>query len=46
MMLDSGVTAEEVIEEMIAHRAGLGPTFEINGPGDALALINVFGAFK
>jgi hypothetical protein len=46
MLLDSGMTVEETIEELQAHRAGLGPTFEFGNDGDGLAFINVFGAFK
>ena len=46
MLLDSGMTVDEVIEEMQTHRAALGPTFEIGCSDDAVALINVFGAFR
>jgi hypothetical protein len=45
-LLDTGVTAAEVIHELRALRESFSPKFKFDGAGDALALINVFGAFK
>lgn len=46
MQLDSGLTLAETIEAMQAERLRLGPTFEFASAADAVAFINVFGAFK
>lgn len=46
MMLDTGLTLEETIEEMRAERARLGPTFEFCCSNCVVGFLNIFGAMK
>jgi hypothetical protein len=46
VLLDSGITFDEAVEELRVQRASFGPKLKFDGAGDGLALINVFGAFK
>ena len=46
MMLDTGVTVAEVIDELRTLRASWGPKIKITSNDEAVALLNVFGAFK
>ena len=46
MLLDSGQTVDDVIEELKAERDRFAPKFAFGNKGDGVAFINVFGAFK
>jgi hypothetical protein len=46
MLLDTGITVDAVIAELKDQREAWCPKFKIENMDDAIALINVFGAFK
>lgn len=46
MMLDSGITVQEAIDELAAERARFAPPFTKCCPECSLGMVMVFGAFK